>query len=104
MEIFIQAKFEDYNSGGASQKAVRTVPPIRSQGTVMWVFWDRGLYIKWCIIDSLHNPDVSDIVAPYKIKAEYYLLRSCLVDTMKMLLLSIEQVFLLMGKFGWCIT
>ena len=47
MEIFIQAKFEDYNSGGASQKAVRTVPPIRSQGTVMWVFWDRGLYIKW---------------------------------------------------------
>ena len=35
MEIFIQAKFEDYNSGGASQKAVRTVPPIRSQGTVM---------------------------------------------------------------------
>ena len=35
MEIFIQAKFEDYNSGRASQKAVRTIPPIRSQGTVM---------------------------------------------------------------------
>ena len=32
---FIQAKFEDYNSGGAYQKAVRTDPPIRSQGTVM---------------------------------------------------------------------
>ena len=41
MEIFIQAKFEDYNSGRASQKAVRTIPPIRSQGTVMWVFWER---------------------------------------------------------------
>ena len=58
MEIFIQAKFEDYNSGGASQKAVRTVPPIRSQGTVMWVFWDRGLYIRWWITDILHNLDM----------------------------------------------
>ena len=77
MEIFIQAKFEDYNSGGASQKAVRTVPPIRSQGTVMWVFWDRGLYIKWCIIDSLHDPDLSVIlvghVTPYKIKKKWAL-------------------------------
>ena len=35
MENFIQAKFEDYNPGRASQKALRTVPPIRSQGTVI---------------------------------------------------------------------
>ena len=34
MENFIRAKFEDYNPGRASQKALRTVPPIRSQGTV----------------------------------------------------------------------
>ena len=33
MENFIQAKFEDYNTRGASQKAPRTVPPVRSQGT-----------------------------------------------------------------------
>ena len=32
MEIFIQAKLEDYMPGRASQKALRTVPPIRSQG------------------------------------------------------------------------
>ena len=35
MEIFIQAKFEDHNSGRASQEAVRTAPSIRSQGTVI---------------------------------------------------------------------
>ena len=34
MENFIWAKFEGYSPGRASQKALRTVPPIRSQGTV----------------------------------------------------------------------
>ena len=32
---FVQAKVEDYNPGRASQKALRTVPLIRSQGTVI---------------------------------------------------------------------
>ena len=59
METFIWAKFEDYNPGNASQDAMRTVLPIRSQGTVTWVFWAGELYIKWCVIDSLHNPDLS---------------------------------------------
>ena len=35
VEIFIRAKFEDYNLGRATQKALRTVLPIRSQGTVV---------------------------------------------------------------------
>ena len=77
MENFIEAKFVDYNLGRASQKALRTVPQVRSQGTVIEVFWDRGLYNKRCIIDSLHTPYLSTIVvshvAPYKIKKEYYL-------------------------------
>ena len=34
MENFILAKFEDYNPGRASQKALRTVPPVRSQDIV----------------------------------------------------------------------
>ena len=38
MENFIEAKFEDYNLGRASQKALRTVPQVRSQGTVIEVF------------------------------------------------------------------
>ena len=25
-------------------------------------FWGKGLYIKWCIRDSLHNPELSAIV------------------------------------------
>ena len=58
MEI---SKLEDHNLGRASQKALRTVPPLRRQGTVIWVFRYRGLYIKWRIIDSLHNPDLSNI-------------------------------------------
>ena len=53
------AKFEDYNPGRASQKALRTVPSVRSQGTVINSFWDRGLYIKCHFIDSLHNPDIN---------------------------------------------
>ena len=34
MENFIQARFEDYTLGRASQKALRTVPHFGSQGTV----------------------------------------------------------------------
>ena len=34
LETFIRAKFEDYNLGRASQEALRTVPPVRSQDTV----------------------------------------------------------------------
>ena len=59
MENFIQEEFENSNLGTASQKAWKTVPPIRSQSTVIGIFWNRGLYNKWCIIDSLHNPDLS---------------------------------------------
>ena len=59
METFIWVKFEDYNPGNASQDTMETVLPVRTQGTVMWVFWVGELYIKWCVIDSLHNPDLS---------------------------------------------
>lgn len=34
MENFVWTKFEDYNPLRGSQKAVRTAPPFRSQGTV----------------------------------------------------------------------
>ena len=37
-------------------------------------------------------------MAPYKIKKECYLLRSCLVDAGRMLLFMAEQVLLLMGE------
>ena len=59
MENLIHAKFSNYNWGSVSKKALRTVIPIWSQDTVIKVFWDRRLYIKWYIIDSLHNPDLS---------------------------------------------
>ena len=41
-------------------------------------------------------------MAPYKIKNECYLLRSCLVDARRMFLFIVELVFL-MRKFGGCI-
>ena len=40
------------------------------------------------------------IVAPYKIKKECYLLRSCLADAGKILLFIVEQEFLPVGRFG----
>ena len=81
---FIPDKFEDYNLGRASQKALRTVRPTRSQDIAyLRHFWDRELYIKWHTIDGLPNPDRSAIVVGhvtlYKIKKECYLLRSCLL-------------------------
>ena len=37
-------------------------------------------------------------VTPHEIKKECYLLRSCLVNACRMLLLMVKQVFLLMGE------
>lgn len=37
-------------------------------------------------------------MTPYKIKKEYYLSRSCLVDPGRMLLFMVEYVFLPMGR------
>ena len=59
LENFIWAQFESYNPERASQKALRTIPLVRNQGTVTHVFWDRKLYIKGHIIDSLYNPDLN---------------------------------------------
>ena len=40
MKISIQARFEDYNQGRASQKSLRTVPPIRNRDTVYISFFE----------------------------------------------------------------
>lgn len=60
------------------------------------------MWIKWCVIDSLHDPDLSVMlvshVTPYEMKKECCLFRSCLVDAGRMLLFSVEPVFLLMGE------
>ena len=101
MENFIWAKSEDYNLARASWKAPRTVLPSRSQGTVMYIFWDRGLYIKWPIINSPHNPDLSIIVAPYKIKKKCYHLRNHDVDAKRVLLSMAEQAVPPMGEVWW---
>ena len=77
-------------------------PPGKSQ-----VFWDREVYIKWRIIDSLHDPDLSIVIVShvthYKTKKERCHLRSCLGGAGKMLLSMVELVFLPMGRFGQCI-
>ena len=90
------SQVEDYDTGRASQKAWGAwgLPHPSGVKARLWVSWDRGLYIKWRIIDSLHNPDLRVTMAPYKIKKECYLLRSCLVDAGRMLLSMVEQVFL----------
>ena len=42
LENFIRAKFKDYNPERASQKALRTVPPIRSQHMVYISFFETA--------------------------------------------------------------
>ena len=64
-QIFIQDKFEDYDPGRASQRVLRTVPPFRSQGTVIYEVYTEvytKVYTKWCISDSLHNLDLNGII------------------------------------------
>ena len=43
-----------------------------------------------------------NIMTPYKIKKEGYLLRSCLVDARRMLPFMVEQVFIWMGRLSPC--
>ena len=47
MENFIGPKLRIITPETASQKVPRTVPSVRSQNTVIKVFSDRGLYIKY---------------------------------------------------------
>ena len=49
------------------------------------------------VLSSLHNPDLSLIVASYKIKKKCYLF-SYLVDVRRMLLFIVEQAFLPTGE------
>ena len=52
MENFIWAIFEDYNTERASQKTLRAIPPVKAQ---LCKFFETGLYIKWCVTDSLKS-------------------------------------------------
>ena len=86
MENFIWAKFEDYNLGRAFQKALRTVPPIRSQDAVYIDFltegctWNDAVLLTVYIIQiRCHYGELCD--PPYKIKKKCYLLKSCLVGS-----------------------
>ena len=47
-ENFIQATLEDYLLGRSLRRLWE-----------LWVVLDRGLYVKWHVIGSLHNPDLS---------------------------------------------
>ena len=42
LENFMRAKFENYNPGRASQKALRPVPQVRNQVTVIKIFETEG--------------------------------------------------------------
>ena len=76
MENFIQAKLMIITWEQFSESSKHSYISV----------WDRGLYIKWCVIDSLHNPDLKKVQskewvmghqALYRIKKENYLLKSC---------------------------
>ena len=53
-------------------------------------FWTRGLYIKWHIVDSLHNPDLS---SPLQGKEGMLSFKELSYYARRMLLFMIEQYF-----------
>ena len=61
METFVRVKFENYNPGRASQKALETVcpPEVKAEGCK---FEDGGLCMKRHIIDTVYNTDLSIIM------------------------------------------
>jgi len=67
----------------------------------IWYFFLSDLLHSECIIDNLHNPDLSVImvsrVTPYKIKKKC-LLTNCVVDAARILPFLVEHVFLSMGE------
>ena len=99
MENFIQAKLRII-TWKQHLRMLQAGPavPIKSQDTVIYVSRHKGLYNKWHIVESLHSPDLGVTVAPYKIRKECYLLRSCLADARRMLLFVVGQVFLPKGE------
>lgn len=55
-EVGDSSQMKNYNSGTASQKAVRIVLLIRGQGTVTQIFQRGGCILN--DVDGLHNPDL----------------------------------------------
>lgn len=78
MEIFIQAKFEDYNSGGASQKARELSHPLE-EGTVMWVFETEDCTLNDVLLTVYRQSRCKWYCGPYKNQGRRTSLRSCLL-------------------------
>ena len=77
---------EGHNLGASSRKAPRTVPPIRGQSTVIYVFETEGCTLNDHVLLTVYTIQINMykvssgswvIAAPCKIKEEVYLLRSC---------------------------
>ena len=84
MENFFRAKFEDYNLGRASQKALRTVPCIRSHGTVIQVFEIEGYILNDVLLTvyTIQSKSHQSILTRFNFKS---ILRSCLIDARRIL-------------------
>ena len=90
------SQIEDYNTGTASQKVLRTVPLVRTPGTVIYFCF---CFVLICTLnDRLHNPDLSRTVAPTRSQRNECHLLSCLADSRRILLFIIGRVFLLMRE------
>ena len=58
MENFIQAKLRIITWEQPLRKLQELFHPLEVKAQLYKFFWDKELYIKWRIIDSLHNPDL----------------------------------------------
>ena len=96
----ILSQSEDYNPGTAFQKTRRT---ILCSCKVRAHFWDRRLYIKWSVSESLHNPDLSAIVAPHKMKNNGIFQGVVLLVLGECCSLWLSRYFCWWGRFDQCI-
>ena len=55
-KLFYLSQSGDYNLGDSISQHSEIVPPMRSKHSYV-SFYDKGLFVKWGITDTLHNPD-----------------------------------------------
>ena len=85
MENLIRANLRIITQETVFQKALRTVPPVKGQSTVIQVFETKGWTsndVLWAVYTiQIYTSKASNgswvIVTPYQIKRKGYLLRNC---------------------------
>ena len=100
---FYLSQSEDYNPGSRFSKSFWNCFGCWKPKAQSYVFWDRRLYIKWCVSERLYNPDLSAIVAPHKMKNNGIFQGVVLLVLGECCSLWLSRYFCWWGRFDQCI-